>query len=81
MERQVRIHLRSLTTGDKHRLAPQPAFLVPNLDLRGGRPVAYTLRVCGNLLGVYFMSHGITAPELTVWNWATGKVILVNNLV
>ncbi|OJA16126.1 hypothetical protein AZE42_00062 [Rhizopogon vesiculosus] len=75
IERQIRIHLRSLTTGDNHRLAPKPATLVHDFDVRGARPT-YTLQVCGNLLGVYFMSHGPPTPELTVWNWTTGEVIL-----
>jgi len=58
---------------------PQPAILVHELDVRGARPT-YTLQVCGNLLGVHFMSHGTPSPELTVWNWTTGEIILVKRL-
>ncbi|KAG0704338.1 hypothetical protein DFH29DRAFT_801932 [Suillus ampliporus] len=74
--RSIRIHLRSLTTGDRHRLAPQPAILVHDLDARNAHPT-HTLQVCGNLLGILFMSHGSPSPDLTIWDWTTGKVILV----
>ncbi|KAG2159693.1 uncharacterized protein EDB93DRAFT_1073686 [Suillus bovinus] len=71
----IRIHLRSLTTGDRHRLAPQPAILIHELDARNVR-ATYTLRVCDNLLGIFFDYEREDAdPELTVWDWTTGKVI------
>ncbi|KAG2154684.1 hypothetical protein DEU56DRAFT_769753 [Suillus clintonianus] len=76
--RSIRIHLRSLTTGDSHRLAPRPAILVHDLDVRNAR-ATYTLQVCGNLLGVLFMSPEDADPELTIWNWTTGKVILTRS--
>ncbi|KAG1757742.1 hypothetical protein EDB19DRAFT_1891444 [Suillus lakei] len=65
----IRIHLRSLATGDRHRLAPQPAIL------QNAR-ATYTLQVCDNLLGILFLSPEDADPELTIWNWTTGKVIL-----
>ncbi|KAG1871004.1 hypothetical protein C8R48DRAFT_770604 [Suillus tomentosus] len=74
--RSIRIHLRSLTTGDRHRLAPQPAILVHDLNVRHAR-ATYTLRVCDNLLGILFTLQDEDAdPELTIWDWSTGKVIL-----
>lgn len=73
--RGIRIHLRSLTTGDRHRLAPQSAILVHDLDARNVR-VTYTLQVCGNLLGILFTHPGDADPELTIWDWTTGKVTL-----
>ncbi|KAG1749839.1 uncharacterized protein EDB91DRAFT_767947 [Suillus paluster] len=74
--RSIRIHLRSLTTGDRHRLAPQPAILVHDLDVRNTFPT-HTLQVCGNLLGILFMSLVAPNQELTIWDWTTGKVVLV----
>lgn len=68
--------MRSLTTGDRHRLAPQSAILVHDLDARNVR-VTYTLQVCGNLLGILFTHPGDADPELTIWDWTTGKVTLV----
>ncbi|KAG1875589.1 hypothetical protein DFJ58DRAFT_260058 [Suillus subalutaceus] len=41
--RSIRIHLRSLTTGDRHTLAPQPAILVHDLDAQNVR-AEYTLQ-------------------------------------
>jgi len=79
--RQIRIHLRSLTTGDKHRLAPQLPLLIHDLNVQEARRMTYTLQVCGNLLGVLFTSHVVPVSGLTVWNWTTGEVILVNHLI
>lgn len=71
----ILIHLRSLTTGDRHKLAPQPAILVHALDAPNDG-ATYTLQVCDHLLGVLLTRHGDTEAELTIWNWTTGKVIL-----
>ncbi|KAG2350184.1 hypothetical protein BDR05DRAFT_954285 [Suillus weaverae] len=73
--RSIRIHLRSLTTGGTHRLAPQPAILVHDLDAQNVQ-AAYTLQVCDNLLGILFIQPEDADPELTIWDWTTGKVIL-----
>lgn len=74
--RSIRIHLRSLTTGDRHRLAPQPAILVHDFDAQNVQ-AAYTLQVCDNLLGILLTHTELGAdPELTIWDWTTGKVIL-----
>ncbi|KAG1745446.1 uncharacterized protein EDB91DRAFT_1328202 [Suillus paluster] len=70
----IRIHLRSLTTGDRHRSAPQPAILVHDFDVRNTHS-EHTLKVCGNLLGTLFMSPGAPS-QLTIWDWTTGRVIL-----
>lgn len=74
--RSIRVHLRSLITGDRHRLAPQPAILVHDLDAQNVR-VAYTLQVCDNLLGILLTHPELDAdPEITIWDWTTGQVIL-----
>lgn len=73
--RGIRIHSRSLTTGDKHRLAPHSAILVHDLDAQNA-PVTYTLQVCDNLLGILFTHPGDVDPELTIWDWTTGKITL-----
>jgi hypothetical protein len=40
-------------------------------------PETYTLQVCDNLLGILSTPAGDVEPKLTIWNWTTGKVILV----
>jgi hypothetical protein len=78
--RSIRIHLRSLTTGDRHRLAPQPATLrvVHDPDLQNVR-ATYTLQVCDNLLGILISHPEDADSELTIWDWTTGKVILARS--
>jgi len=38
--------------------------------------VDLSLQISGDLLGVLFLAQQNT-PELTVWNWKTGEIILV----
>lgn len=74
----ILIHLRSLTTGDRHKLAPQPAILVHALDAPNDG-ATYTLQVCDHLLGVLLIRHEDTDAELTIWDWTTGKIILTRS--
>jgi hypothetical protein len=43
--------------------------------------VELTLRVSGNFLGVLFITQGDNTPELSVWNWKIGELILVIEII
>ncbi|KAI6047748.1 hypothetical protein EDC04DRAFT_2863936 [Pisolithus marmoratus] len=53
--------LRSLTTGDRHPLAPDPPIL------------RHSFQVCGDRVAVHFVSHEAAPSVLVVWNWKTGR--------
>ncbi|KAG2336004.1 hypothetical protein BDR05DRAFT_953668 [Suillus weaverae] len=44
--------------------------------------VAYlSLRVSGDFLGILFVAQGKNTPELAVWNWKPGELILASQIV
>ncbi|KAL4069738.1 hypothetical protein V8B97DRAFT_1872356 [Scleroderma yunnanense] len=72
---EIAIHIRSLTTGNRHPLAPDPPVLrhivdVPALDL------SFLVQVCVDRVAVHFMRPEAVPSELVVWNWKTGKLEL-----
>ncbi|OAX33887.1 hypothetical protein K503DRAFT_859518 [Rhizopogon vinicolor AM-OR11-026] len=71
---RVRIRLRSLTAGHAHPSAVD-TVLVHDLVM-GDRRLDLTLQLCGNLLGVLFVCRSGSTPELAVWNWKIGKLVL-----
>ncbi|OCH96054.1 hypothetical protein OBBRIDRAFT_743996 [Obba rivulosa] len=65
-----RIHLRHLSSGDRHTRAPNPAIFTHSPH--GSEDYSFTIQVAGDLLGVLFINHGDEDAELLVWNWKTG---------
>jgi hypothetical protein len=78
----IRIYLLSLATGQVH---PSVAVQVINhdLDMRcTPKDLSLSIKVSGNLLGVLFLPSNKNPPrnkipELAVWDWTRGEIILV----
>ncbi|KAH8998839.1 hypothetical protein EDB86DRAFT_2910402 [Lactarius hatsudake] len=71
-----RIHLRSLSTGEKHPMARstgavEHTLAVPNIVLDHW---TYSIRICEDYVGILFMEpfEGMNDSELVVWSWRTG---------
>lgn len=73
------IHLRSLTTGNSHSLAPDPAILHHFSEIPA-RDFSVVVQVCTDRLAVHFVRPEADPSELAVWNWKTGKLELVSDL-
>ncbi|KAI6162075.1 hypothetical protein EDD17DRAFT_1776906 [Pisolithus thermaeus] len=61
---ETAVHLRSLTTGSRHPLAPDPSILRHSIN---------EVQVCEDCVAVHFISHEAAPSELVVWNWKTGR--------
>ncbi|KAF8266414.1 hypothetical protein EI94DRAFT_1733136 [Lactarius quietus] len=75
-----RIHLRTLSTGQKHPLAGTTAFLEHRLsEIIFGRS-SLSIRICGDYVGILFILG--RKNDLIVWSWRTGvqKLVLSANL-
>ncbi|KAH9162781.1 hypothetical protein EDB89DRAFT_2024253 [Lactarius sanguifluus] len=71
-----RIHLRSLSTGEKHPLAGstgavEHTLAVPNIVIDHW---SYSIRICRDYVGILFMERfeNTNDSELVVWSWRTG---------
>lgn len=69
---EIAVHLRSLTTGNRHPLAPDPSILQHSID-EGVVEFSFIVQVCEDRVAVNFISHGAVPSELVVWNWKTGR--------
>jgi hypothetical protein len=75
---KIRIHLRSIATGHVHpSIIDGIRIINHNLDVQCPL-VDLSLQISGDLLGVLFLAQQNT-PELTVWNWKTGEIILTRS--
>jgi hypothetical protein len=68
------IHLRTLSTGEKHPLARSIGMVEYGLDIILSR--SHTIRICGDYVGILFISG--LRNYLVVWNWKTGVRELVS---
>ncbi|PFH54809.1 hypothetical protein AMATHDRAFT_134646 [Amanita thiersii Skay4041] len=69
-----RIHLRTLSTGAPHPLAPEPHALT-----HAKRPAVHgscSIQTCDDILGIIFDCHEFGETELVIWNWKTGQILL-----
>ncbi|KAI9461007.1 hypothetical protein BJY52DRAFT_245215 [Lactarius psammicola] len=69
-----RIYLRALSTGERHPLAGSTAVVehtltVPEVILDRW---SYSIRICGDYVGILFMELFGDRNELVVWSWRTG---------
>ncbi|KAI5991347.1 hypothetical protein EDC04DRAFT_2911589 [Pisolithus marmoratus] len=69
---ETAVHLRSLTTGDRHPLAPDPPILRHSADASVVES-SLIVQVCGDRVAVHFVSHEAAPSVLVVWNWKTGQ--------
>ncbi|KAG2369407.1 hypothetical protein BDR07DRAFT_1323501 [Suillus spraguei] len=86
---QIQVHLRSVTTGRVHpSVINVISFLNHNLDMRrtprneANPEVPMSLQISGDFLGILFISdpgRDNIAPELVVWNWKTGELVLIRS--
>ncbi|KAM6504241.1 hypothetical protein JOM56_001184 [Amanita muscaria] len=69
----LRIHLLTLSTGERHPLTSEPC-LVPH-DLDSGQSQWFNIDICHDFLSIY------TGGSAVLWNWKTGQVLMhvVNN--
>jgi len=70
-----RIRLRTLSTGEKHPLAESTAALEHTLAPvpgPGRDPALYSIRICGDYVGILVRNPAYCRNELVVWSWKTG---------
>jgi hypothetical protein len=73
---QIRLH--TLSTGETHPLARNPATLEYTRIVPGHTIVSsYSIRVSADYVGILFLYHD-DENELVVWNWKTGAKCLVS---
>lgn len=75
---EIIIHLRSLTTGNRHPLAPNPPILRHPVDMPAW-DISFLVQVCVDRLAIHFIRPEAVPSELAVWNWKTGKLELVSD--
>ncbi|KAI0036625.1 hypothetical protein K488DRAFT_81870 [Vararia minispora EC-137] len=70
---RCRIHLRSLSNGEKHPSAKESELQFPS-DVHQFMGSTYTIRICDEYLGV--VRHKGDIAELAAWKWKTSKLCL-----
>jgi hypothetical protein len=79
---QVRIHLRSVSTGHVHpHVIDKVQIIYHDLGLHCTN-MDLSVQVSGEFLGILFISQENklkNAPELAIWNWKLGVLILVSD--
>ena len=73
--RKHSIHLRSLTDGKPHKLAPYAPVLY-HPQVTRGLGLSYTIQVSGTFIAIHFCSD--EDNELGIWNWMTGELQVVS---
>lgn len=68
------IHLRTLSTGDPHPFAKVKVLQCLYEDEDDG---SYCIQIFGELVAVLFTPASFEESMLVVWNWQTGKLLLV----
>jgi len=66
-----RIRLRTLSAGEKHPLAESTSALEHTLEREPDRAL-YSIRICGDYVGVLVRNTAYYRNELVVWSWKTG---------
>ena len=74
--RKHSIHLRSLTDGKPHPLAPDAPVLYHPQVTRGLGRLSYTIQVSGTFIAIHFCSDDDN--ELVIWDWMTGELQVVS---
>ncbi|KZT30761.1 hypothetical protein NEOLEDRAFT_1054001 [Neolentinus lepideus HHB14362 ss-1] len=65
-ERSIRVHLRTLSTGEPHPSTSQPAIVSHSVD---EFPPSYQIQICGDYIGVCSMGSVTGVSRLAIWNW------------
>ncbi|KAL0951412.1 hypothetical protein HGRIS_008104 [Hohenbuehelia grisea] len=78
-DRYLRIHIRTMSTGKTHPLAPKPGYLMHQEGYVELRRASYTIQISGTYIG--FLCSGAGAwphgrHELTIQNWKTGEIMM-----
>ncbi|KAI9445328.1 hypothetical protein H4582DRAFT_909672 [Lactarius indigo] len=77
-----RIHMYSLSTGEKHPLAGSAGAVEHTLAVPDVVIIrwSYSIRICGDYVGILFIERFERRNELVVWNWRTGvrKLIVLS---
>ena len=73
---RVKIHLRSLYTGEPHPLASNPI-----LDLYDMGTPSHSIKcqIMGDTIGILFARWGGSPTPLIVWKWTTGEMLSVRS--
>lgn len=58
-----------MRTGTKHDRASAPGVLTHTLP---GTQLSFAIQICGQYLGVLFISNDVQESQLVVWDWQTG---------
>jgi hypothetical protein len=79
---RIRIRLRTLSTGEKHPLAESTATLEHTLATIPERDISvYSIRICGDYVGILVGNAEWGGNELVVWSWKTGVQDLMVSIV
>ena len=74
--------MRTLSTGEKHPLAESTATLEHTLATIPERDVSvYSIRICGDFVGILVRNAERGGNELVVWDWKTGVQNLMVSIV
>jgi hypothetical protein len=73
----VKIHLRSLYTGELHPLASKPILYLYETDAPSH---SIKSQIMGDTIGVLFSQWGDSPTLLSVWKWTTGEMLSVRLL-
>ena len=65
----VCIHLRTVSTNAKHKMAQEPVLRCQTL----GRITSCFIQIVDDVIGLFFWLHN---PALLIWNWHTGKLLV-----
>jgi hypothetical protein len=70
------MHLRAMSTGEPHPLAPKLAVL-SHLQRFRDSAASYTIQVSADHVGVLFHRVEAGENELIVWDWKSGHIEVV----
>ena len=72
--------MRTLSTGEKHPLAECTAVL-EHILREEFRIAQYSIRICGNYVGILFFDSDDDENDLVVWSWKTGVQNLLVSII
>ncbi len=74
----VKLHLRSLTDNGPHDAALEPILYgIDNFSPN----VRFQVQIMGKLLGVAYYDTLCANSQLEIWEWTTGRLIVVRLLI
>lgn len=72
-----RFHLRTLSTGERHPLAPGDEPVFTHEQELGTTQVSYSIQISGDYIGVLFHNVSPGENEFLIWHWKTNQVQMV----